>query len=149
MVDYEAIIEGLQAAIPFNSHLGLKYTEVGPGRGVVELPEDPRLTNHIGTQHAAGMFAAGEAASGGAFIAAFSDLIGSIVPLAERADIAYKKVAEGPITAIATFTEDRAEIDNRLAAEGKARFPVSVELKDAAGTTVAEMTVHWYVKKLG
>ena len=29
------------------------------------------------------------------------------------------------------------------------RFPVAVELTDAEGQVVCEMTVHWYVRKRG
>ncbi|HVF53520.1 MAG TPA: DUF4442 domain-containing protein [Actinomycetota bacterium] len=143
------IVSGLQAAIPFNNHLGLRYTQVSEGTAVVLLPDDAALANHIGTQHAAGMFAAGEAASGGAFVGTFSELMGSVVPLAEKAEIAYKKIATGEITATATLTESRDEILARLEADGRARFPVTIDLSDASGTTVAEMTVHWYIKKMG
>jgi acyl-coenzyme A thioesterase PaaI-like protein len=56
-MDYEPIRAGLAQAIPFNSHLGLEVVEVGPGTGVVRLPDDDRLRNHVGTQHAGGVFA--------------------------------------------------------------------------------------------
>ena len=44
---------------------------MAPGRGVVTLPDDERLHNHVGSQHAGALFSAGEAASGGAFLGAF------------------------------------------------------------------------------
>jgi acyl-coenzyme A thioesterase PaaI-like protein len=53
-MDYEAIKGGLTAAIPYNGHLGLEVVDVGPGRGGVRLPDDERLRNHVGTQHAGG-----------------------------------------------------------------------------------------------
>lgn len=147
--DYEALMTGLQAAIPFNNHLGIRYIELGPGRGVVELPEQPHLMNHVGSQHAGGLFSAGEAASGGAFLAAFAELMGSIVPLAAGADITYKKIAHGPIRASATFSEDRDSLLAELESEGRVRFPVQVDLTDSKDEVVAEMTVRWYVKKIG
>ncbi|MGI8775301.1 MAG: DUF4442 domain-containing protein [Actinomycetota bacterium] len=145
--DFEAVKAGLQAVIPFNNHLGLRYEEVSAGRSVVTLPDDPRLHNHIATQHAAGMFAAGEAASGGAFAGTFADLMGSVVPLAESAEISYKKIARGPLTATAVLEGDREALLVTLEDEGRMRFPVRIELTDEAGLTVAEMVVRWYVKK--
>lgn len=145
--DFEAVKAGLQAVIPFNNHLGLRYEEVAEGRSVVTLPDDRRLHNHIGTQHAAGMFAAGEAASGGAFAGAFAELMGSVVPLAESAEISYRRIASGPITATALLEDDREALLATLESEGRMRFPVRIELTDTAGRTVAEMVVRWYVKK--
>jgi acyl-coenzyme A thioesterase PaaI-like protein len=147
--DYDALKEGLQAAIPFNNHLGIKYLDIGPATGVTELPADERLFNHVGSQHAAGMFGAGEAASGGALMAAFADRMGSIMPLAEGADIKYKKLAQGPIKATATFGADRDAVFAELEEAGRVRFPVEVALTDEQDQLVAEMTVRWYVKKIG
>lgn len=146
-LDFEAVKEGLQAVIPFNNHLGLVYEEVGLGRSTVLLPDDPRLQNHIATQHAAGMFAAAEAASGGAFAGSFTDLMGSVTPLAEKAEIAYKKVARGPITATALLKGDSEALRRDLEESGRMRFPVEVELTDDSSEVVAVVTVHWYVKK--
>jgi acyl-coenzyme A thioesterase PaaI-like protein len=147
--DYEALKTGLQSAIPFNDHLGIRYLEVGPGRAVAELPSEPHLMNHVGTQHAGGLFTAGEAASGGAFLAAFVEQMGSIMPLAEGADIRYKKIARGPIRAEARFTSDLPALLAGLETDGRVRFPVEVELRDESDELVAEMTVRWYVKRVG
>ena len=65
----------------------------------MRLPDDERLRNHVGTQHAAGLFAAAEAASGGAFVAGFADRLAEIRPLAASAEISYTKLAKGPIDA--------------------------------------------------
>src|SRR3954471_17100796 len=100
-MDFTALADGLTAAIPYNSHLGLRVAELGPGAGVVELPDDERLRNHVGSQHAGALFSAGEAASGGAFLAAFAERLADVTPLAEGAEIAYRRVARGPITATA------------------------------------------------
>ena len=67
-LDYEAVRAGMEAAIPFNRHVGLSVTEVGEGRGVVALPAEDHLHNHVGSQHAGALFSAGEAASGAAFV---------------------------------------------------------------------------------
>lgn len=148
-VDYAAVAEGLQGAIPLNNHLGLRYVEVAPGRGVVHLPDEPHLRNHVGSQHAGALFTAGEAASGGAFVGAFLDLMADIVPLAEKADISYLRLAQGDITATGVLEESAQDLRARLESDGRVRFPIPVELTDGGGEVVARMTVHWYVKKRG
>ena len=146
-VDYAAVAAGLTQAIPFNVHLGLETTTVAADHGVVRLPDAEHLRNHVGSQLAGALFAAGEAASGAAFVGSFLDIMGEITPLAESAEIAYRKLAKGEITATARFAEDRDAIRATLDAEGRVRFPVEVELTDAQGVVVAEMTVRWYVRR--
>lgn len=72
---------------------------MGPGTATIRLPDDPRLSNHVGSQHAGGLFTAAEAASGGAFISVFADRMAEIRPLARSAGIEYEKLAKGPIDA--------------------------------------------------
>ncbi|HEY7933935.1 MAG TPA: DUF4442 domain-containing protein [Solirubrobacteraceae bacterium] len=146
-IDYAALAEGMSQAIPFNVHLGLQTVTVGEGRGVVTLPADERLLNHVGSQHAGGLFSAGEAASGAAFVGAFVEIMGEITPLAESAQISYRKLAKGEITATGRLQEPREELIERLNADGRVRFPVAVEMTDSQGTVVAEMTVNWYVRR--
>lgn len=146
-MDYDAVRNGLQQAIPYNNHLGLEYLEVGDGRGVVRLPDDAALHNHVGSQHAGALFSAAEAASGGAFVGAFVEHMAGLVPLARSAEINYLKLARGPIDATATLSEDRSALVERLESDGKVEFPVTVELTDSGGQKVAEMTVNWHVRK--
>jgi hypothetical protein len=72
--------------------------------------------------------------------------MGELTPLAESADISYRKIARGPITATGRLTEDPAALLERLDADGRVRFPIGVELTDQTGELVAEMTVRWYVR---
>ncbi|MDQ3936333.1 MAG: DUF4442 domain-containing protein [Actinomycetota bacterium] len=148
MTDFDAAREGLQKAIPFNEHVGLKVVEIEEGKGVVRLPDSKKLHNHVGSQHAAGLFAAGEAASGAAFVGAFAEHMGEMTALAKSAEIDYKKLAKGAIVATGTLPEEPAEILTRLnGEERKTDFPVEVEMKDDGGNVVATMTVHWHVRR--
>lgn len=146
-MDYEALAAGLNQAIPFNKHLGLRVEEVRPGRGVVTLPDGDHLHNHVGSQHAGGLFSAGEAASGGAFLGAFAEHLGSLTPLAKSAQIDYRKLAKGPITATGTLDADIADLLARLESDGRVEFPVEVEMTDEQGNVVAAMTVQWHVRR--
>jgi acyl-coenzyme A thioesterase PaaI-like protein len=146
-MDYEAVRAGLEQAIPFNKHLGLQVVEVSDGSGSVLLPDDEALRNHVGSQHAGGLFSAAEAASGAAFVGAFAERMGEITPLAKAAQIDYLKLAKGPITATATLGEEKSELLERLDADGRVEFPVSVSLTNADGTEVATVSVDWHVRK--
>jgi acyl-coenzyme A thioesterase PaaI-like protein len=146
-VDFEALRAGLAGAIPFNGHLGLELVEVAPGRGVVLLPDRPELHNHVGTQHAAGMFAAGEFASGGAFMGAFAEQLATVTPLARSAEIDYRKLARGPITATGTLNDPVTGLIERLEKDGKVEFPIEVEMTDGEGNVVATMKVFWHVRR--
>jgi acyl-coenzyme A thioesterase PaaI-like protein len=145
-MDYEAIRSGLQGAIPYNVHLGLEVAEVAPGRGVIRLPDRAEIRNHVGSQHAGALFSAGEAASGAAFVGAFAERLGDLTPLAESAEITYRKLAQGVITATGTLETDAEELLAALDEDGVVRFPVEVDLTNAVGETVAAMTVRWHVR---
>ena len=147
MVDFDAVAAGLNQAIPFNRHVGLVVEEVAPGRGVVTLPDGEHLHNHVGSQHAGGLFSAGEAASGGAFLGAFAEHLGGLTPLAKSASIDYRKIARGPITAVGTLDADVDQLLSKIEADGRVEFPVEVEMKDGDGNVVATMTVHWHVRR--
>ena len=148
-MDYDAIRGGLQQAVPFNTHLGLEIAEVGQGVGVVKLPDRSELRNHVGSQHAGALFAAGEAASGAAFVGTFAERLESITPLVRNAEIAYRERAQGAITATGRLGTEPDELLADLDDTGSVDFVVDVELANAHGDTVAEMSVQWTVKKNG
>jgi uncharacterized protein (TIGR00369 family) len=146
MTDFDAIAKGMTMAVPFAGTLGLEITEMSEGRAVVLLPERQDLTNHVGSQHAGALFTAAETASGGAFVSAFAERMGDVTPLARSAEIAYEKIAKGPIEATATLGVGKDEALATLDADGKVEFPCQVELTDQAGTRVATATVAWHVR---
>lgn len=146
MTDFDAIAQGMTQAVPFAGYLGLEITSVGEGEATVRLPERPELTNHVGSQHAGGLFTVAETASGAAFVGAFAARMGEVTPLARSAEISYEKIAKGAIEARATLGVSAEEALATLDAEGKVEFPCQVELADASGTRVATATVHWHVR---
>jgi acyl-coenzyme A thioesterase PaaI-like protein len=148
-MDYEALRAGMQAAIPYNNHVGLEYVEVADGRSAVRLPDADNLKNHVGSQHAGALFSAGEAASGGAFVGAFAERLANVTPLARSASIDYLKLARGDVVATATLGAPAADLLAQLDSAGKVEFPVAVELTDADENVVARMTVDWHVRKNG
>lgn len=146
-MDFEAVRAGLEQAIPFNRYLGLEVVEVTETSGSVRLPDDERLLNHVGSQHAGGLFSAAEAASGAAFVGAFVERMGEITPLAKAAKIDYLKLAKGPIVATGKLGEDKATLLERLDADGRVVFTIDVSLEDEQGVEVATVAVDWHVRK--
>ncbi len=146
MTDFDAIAQGMTQAVPFAGHLGLEITSIAEGEAVVVLPERAELTNHVGSQHAGALFTVAETASGAAFVGAFAERMGEVTPLARSAEIAYEKIAKGPIEAKATLGVPVAEALATLDSEGKVEFPCEIELTDGDGARVATATVDWHVR---
>ena len=110
------------------------------------LPERAELTNHVGSQHAGALFTVAEAASGAAFLGAFADRLAEVTPLARSAEIAYEKIAKGPIEATARLGVAKEDALAILDSEGKVVFPCEIELTDTAGVRVATAIVQWHVR---
>ncbi|HEY2766044.1 MAG TPA: DUF4442 domain-containing protein [Pseudonocardiaceae bacterium] len=143
MTEFDTIAEGLRQAVPFVRTLGLEFTELSAQRAVLRLPDDPAFHNHVAGPHAGAMFTLGESATGAIVLGSFADLLGTHTPLAYGAQIRYRALAHGPVTAEATLATPADQVRDTLAAEGKARFDVEVVLRDGEGTITGEMTVTW------
>jgi uncharacterized protein (TIGR00369 family) len=146
-IDYAALPDLFAAAVPFATFLGITFDEVGPGRAVLGLKDDPAKHNHIGTLHAGALFSLAETASGLAVTAAIVDRLADVRPLAAKAEITYASVVRGDATATATIDGDVAEILRTLDAEGRVRFPVSVDIAGESGEVGATVRVEWHLKR--
>ncbi|GAA6175195.1 PaaI family thioesterase [Sulfitobacter pacificus] len=145
MTPYDMIKSHLDSAVPFANHVGVKLLEIGDGTASAELDQRDEVSNHIQSMHAGAMFTLGEAASGAAMAGALAPVILNMRPVAAVANIAFKKVAKGLLTAQAKTSQDGAALMQAIKADGKVAFDVQVELRDSSGDVVVEMTVNWYV----
>jgi acyl-coenzyme A thioesterase PaaI-like protein len=145
-VDLDAIAKGMALAVPYIGHMGIEVTALSEGEATALLPDRPELHNHVGSQHAGALFGVAETASGAAFVGAFAARMGDLTPLARSAEIAYSKVARGPIEAKAKLGVPAAEALATLDADGRVDFSVEVEMSDAEGLVVATATVDWNVR---
>ncbi|MDW3099598.1 MAG: DUF4442 domain-containing protein [Alphaproteobacteria bacterium] len=136
-----------QFNVPFATHTGVEITDVGDGQGTARMPQTETSINHIGSQHAGALFTLGEAASGAAMAGAFAPVILEVRPIAGKAEISYTKVAKGMITAQSRTLLPSTELLEKLNTDGKVAFNVAVDLTNADGDQVAQMTVAWHVKK--
>jgi uncharacterized protein (TIGR00369 family) len=146
VTDFDVIAKGMTQAVPFAGHLGVEVTSMAEGEAVARLPERAELTNHVGSQHAGALFTVAETASGAAFVGAFAERLGDVTPLARGAEIAYERIARGPIEASARLGISKQEALATLDSEGKVEFPCEVELRDGSGERVASATVRWHVR---
>ncbi|MEU2023837.1 DUF4442 domain-containing protein [Streptomyces sp. NPDC016469] len=138
--------EMLAATVPMVRTLNLEFLESTPDRAVVRMPDQADYHNHVGGPHAGAMFTLAESASGAIVIAAFGDQLSRAVPLAVGAEIAYKKLAMGEVTATAVLGRPAAEVVAELDAGERPEFPVTVEIRRGDGAVTGEMTVVWTLR---
>ncbi|GAA2812202.1 DUF4442 domain-containing protein [Streptomyces showdoensis] len=138
--------EMLAATVPMARTLKLEFLETTAERAVVRLPDQADYHNHVGGPHAGAMFTLAESASGAIVLAAFGDQLGRAVPLAVKAEIGYKKLAMGVVTATATLGRPAAEVVAELDAGQRPEFPVRIDITREDGAVTGEMTVLWTLR---
>ncbi|MFE7793099.1 DUF4442 domain-containing protein [Streptomyces sp. NPDC057460] len=136
----------LVATVPMARTLNLEFLETTAERAVVRMPDQADYHNHVGGPHAGAMFTLAESASGAIVIAAFGDQMSRAVPLAVKAEIGYKKLAMGVVTATATLGRPVAEVVAELDEGKRPEFPVTIEIQRADGAVTGEMTVVWTLR---
>lgn len=144
---YDRIKQQMMDTLPFVRLLGISIDEIGAGTSKVSMPEDPRLHNHLGTQHAGALFTLAETASGAAMAGGFAELILGLRPVAKESRIEYQKLARGATRAEGRVPGDLAALKAQLAQDGKVAFPVAVDIFDFEGTLAAQVTVDWYLSQ--
>ncbi|MER5178522.1 DUF4442 domain-containing protein [Streptomyces sp. NPDC002896] len=147
--DQMSIGEMLAATVPMARTMNLEFLETSPEKAVVALPDQSDYHNHVGGPHAGAMFTLGETASGTIVLAAFGDQLTRAVPLAVSADIAYKKLAMGRVTATATLGRPAADVIAELDAGKRPEFPVSIAIQREDGAVTGEMSVVWTLRPNG
>ncbi|GHF30148.1 DUF4442 domain-containing protein [Streptomyces mashuensis] len=138
--------EALTATVPMVRTLDLVFEETTAQRAVLRLDDQPAYHNHVGGPHAGAMFTLAESASGAIVLAAFGDQLHRAVPLAVKAEIGYKKLAMGPVTATAELGRPAAEVLAELDAGQRPEFPVHVAITREDGAVTGEMTIVWTLR---
>ncbi|WP_432585638.1 DUF4442 domain-containing protein [Streptomyces sp. HD1123-B1] len=141
-----SIGEMLAATVPMVRTLNLEIVEATAESAVLRLPDQSDFHNHVGGPHAGAMFTLAESASGAIVIAAFGDQLGRAVPLAVRSEIAFKKLAMGPVTATARLGRPVADVIAELDAGERPEFPVNVEITREDGAVTGEMSITWTLR---
>ncbi|POX40683.1 DUF4442 domain-containing protein [Streptomyces sp. Ru73] len=138
--------EMMAASVPMARTLNLEFAETTAERAVVRLPDQAEYHNHVGGPHAGAMFTLAESASGAIVMAAFGSQLSRAVPLAVRAEIGYKKLAMGPVTATAELGRPVDEVIAELDEGKRPEFPVNVAITREDGAVTGEMTIIWTLR---
>ncbi len=146
-MDFEAVEKGMPTLVPMVGTLNLEFQQLDERTAVMRLPDQQPYHNHIGGPHAGAMFTLGESASGALVLGNFADHLGAVTPLAVEANIAYKKIAMGPVTATAVMTRSVAEILAEMEGGTRPEFRVDITIATEDGTVTGEMHVLWTLKR--
>jgi acyl-coenzyme A thioesterase PaaI-like protein len=136
----------MQQTVPWVGTVGIEFVEVTPDRVVLRLPDDPALRNHVGGPHAAMIFGVGETATGAVTLAAFASTMERATPLPVRSEIAYQRIARGPLTAVAVLRRPAGDVIAELEAGARPEFDIDVTITDAEGRETTRMTVVWTLR---
>lgn len=145
-MDFEGVKAGMPTLVPMVGTLSLEFLKLDETTAVVRLPDQPEYHNHIGGPHAGAMFTLGESASGALVLGNFADHLSRVTPLAVEANIAYKKVAMGPVVATAVLTRPVAEILAEVESGTRPEFRVDITIATEDGTVTGQMYVVWTLK---
>ncbi|MEU0699000.1 DUF4442 domain-containing protein [Streptomyces niveus] len=138
--------EMLAATVPMARTLNMEFLETTAERAVVRLPDQAAFHNHVGGPHAGAMFTLGDTVSGAVVLAAFGDQLTRAVPLVVKAEIGYKKLAMGVVTATATVGRPVADVVAELDGGGRPEIPVTVVFNRADGAVTGEMIIVWTLR---
>ena len=141
-----SIAELLSETVPMVRTLNLEFLECTEKRAVLRLPDQSDFHNHLGGPHAGAMFTLAESASGAIVLSAFGDQLGRAVPLAVSAEIAYRKLAKGPVTATAELGRPAEAVIAELDQGQRPEFPVTITITREDGAVTGEMTVVWTLR---
>lgn len=136
----------LAATVPMVRTLSLEFLQVTPDHALLRLPDQPAYHNHVGGPHAGAMFTLAESASGAIVLAAFADELSRAVPLPVHAEIDFRKIARGPLTATATLGRPAPAVIAELDAGGRPEFPVTVTIQREDGAVTGETRVVWTLR---
>jgi acyl-coenzyme A thioesterase PaaI-like protein len=136
----------MRQTVPWVGTVGIEFVEVTPQRVVLRLPDDPALRNHVGGPHAAMIFGVGETATGAVTLAAFASTMERATPLPVRSEIAYQRIARGPLTAVAVLGRPAEDVIAELESGTRPEFGIDVTVTDGDDRETTRMTVVWTLR---
>lgn len=130
--------------LPYCQFLGLKEIAIN-GRPAIGLDPQPHHMNHVGSVHAAVLFAVGETAAAQAMVKAFPDLVGSVGVVLRSADVKHHKPGSGSVHGVGSIDEQAAvAFRSRLERRGAAKLDVTAFVRDADDELLSGR-YYWFV----
>ncbi|WP_433871411.1 DUF4442 domain-containing protein [Saccharopolyspora sp. CA-218241] len=140
------VADGMKQLVPWVATAGIEFVSVEADRVVCSLPDVPEQRNHVGGPHAAVMFGLAETASGAVGLASFSAVLDRTTPLVVDAEVHYRALALGALTAEAVLGREAAAVLAELDAGERPEFPVRCTIRDEQDQVTGEMTVRWTLR---
>lgn len=130
--------------IPFNKFLGISFASNSDY--LLQLDAKPEYTNHLGTVHAAALFALAEGSGGQFLLNCFPGQAADVIPVVRKVEVIYKKPAQGVIVSKAQFKDTTIEkVQLELKTKQRTSLITTVELFDAENTKVFIANFEWFV----
>lgn len=131
--------------VPFNRLLGIIHANNTDYLLQLNAKED--YTNHLGTVHAAALFALAEGSGAQFMIKNFpADLIDQVIPVLRKAEVTYKKPAKGVIVSNAKLKEGTIlQLIHDLQIKKRTLVVTVVELFDEQKVKIFSANFEWFV----
>jgi hypothetical protein len=131
--------------IPFNKLLGISLAS--SDKYLLQLDAKEDYTNHLGTVHAAALFALAEGSGAQLLLKMFPEnIIDNVIPVLRKVDVNYKKPAVGVISSAASLKDSTIElVMEQLLSKKRVSIVTPVELFDEAKHRVFSANFEWFV----
>ncbi|MHC4537412.1 MAG: YiiD C-terminal domain-containing protein [Planctomycetota bacterium] len=131
--------------IPFVEKVGI----VRSSQGLLELPFNETMQNHLQTIHAGAQYALAETASGEILQRIFPELVGKVVPVLRETQIKYKKPAIKTISAHPTVSDEAvSKFKEQFKRKGRSLISVNVEIKDSENVVTCVGIFKWFIQSI-
>jgi acyl-coenzyme A thioesterase PaaI-like protein len=131
--------------VPFNKLLGISLAT--NTSYLLQLDAKEEYTNHLGTVHAAALFALAEGSGAQLLLTVFpEEIIDNVIPVLRKVEVSYKKPATGVIVSRATLKDTSIElITEQLNSKKRVSIVTPVDLFDASNVKVFSANFEWFV----
>lgn len=131
--------------VPFNDLLGISVAD--SPEYLLQLNAKHEYTNHLGTVHAAALFALAEGSGAQLLLKLFPEnIIDSVIPVLRKVEVNYKKPAVGVVVSTASLKDTSIEfVTEQLLTKKRVSIVTPVDLFDESNTKVFSANFEWFV----